>query len=89
MHAGARRRLSREVVQVTFTPEPTVATGSAAPPEATVTFRGTSNTAPTAKVTLNGPRGTFTVPGNLALGDYQAEFSIGCRVPMPVRSPCV
>ena len=76
-----------QVVQVTFAPEPTVAPGSAAPTEATVTFRGTSNTAPTAKVTLNGPRGTFTVPGNLSLGDYQAEFSIGCRVPMPVRSP--
>ena len=75
-------------VQVIFTPAPASSSGGAAPTEATVTFRGTSNAAPATKVTLNGPRGTFTVPGDLALGDYQAEFSVGgCHVPLPVRSP--
>jgi hypothetical protein len=74
-----------QAVQVKFSPAPALS-GGTPPTEATVTFRGTSAATPTTKVTLNGPVGTFTVPGDLALGDYQAEFSVGCRVALPVRS---
>ena len=75
-------------VQVKFTPTLTPISGGPGPTEAIVTLRGTSNAAPTAKVALNGQLGSFTIPDNIALGDYEAEFSVGgCRVPLPVRSP--